>query len=57
MNHENRLKSFVLERTVKEDAGGYPYIDCESIELYDYDIDKPLAKKGQKVKVIILLED
>lgn len=55
MNHENRLKAFVLERTVKEDAGGYPYIDCESIELYDYDIDKPLAKKGQKVKVIILL--
>lgn len=57
MTHENRLKSYVIERTVKVDAGGYPYIDCQSIELYDYDKDKPLAKEGQKVKVIIILED
>jgi hypothetical protein len=32
-----------IEREVKVDAGGYPYIDVT--ELYDYDKDKPLAKK------------
>lgn len=41
-----------LERTVKVDAGGFPYIG--EIELYDYDADKPLAKKGDKVKVIVI---
>ena len=46
-----------LIREVKEDAGGYPYIDCESIELYDYKEDKPLAKPGQKVKIIVIIED
>ena len=41
-----------VERTVKEDAGGYPYIDAT--ELYDYDEDKSLAKAGDKVKVLIV---
>ena len=57
MTHENRLKSYVIERTVKVDAGGYPHIDLESIELYDYDKDECLAKEGQKALVIIILED
>lgn len=37
---------------VKEDVGGYPYVPA--IELYDYDNDKPLAKRGDKVKIIII---
>ena len=41
-----------IEREVKEDAGGYPYIDAT--ELYDYDNDKPLAKAGDKVKVVFI---
>ncbi len=45
-----------IERTVKIDAGGYPYIDCDGIELYDYDKDVPLAKEGKKVKVIVIKE-
>ena len=40
-----------FECTVHEDAGGYPYIN--QIELYDYDKDRPIAKKGDKVKVLI----
>ena len=42
-NQENNVIG-ILEREVKIDAGGYPYIDC-SIELYDYDKDIPLAKE------------
>lgn len=42
----------IVEREVKEDAGGYPYIDAT--ELYDYDNDKPLAKAGDKVKVMFI---
>ena len=48
---EKMLKDAV-EREVKVDAGGYPYIDAT--ELYDYDKDEPLAKAGDKVKVIII---
>ena len=44
-----------LEREVKIDAAGYPYID--EIEFYDYDKDMPLAKEGDKVKVIIVKEE
>lgn len=44
----------VIERTVTIDAGGYPRIDISSIELYDYQEDKPLAKEGDKIKIIIL---
>ena len=43
------------ELEVEEDAGGYPYID-KHIELYDYDTDTPLAKKGDKVVVQIRKE-
>ena len=40
---------------VKVDAGGYPYIP--QMELYDYDKDIPLAKEGDKYKVILIKED
>jgi hypothetical protein len=39
---------------VKADAGGYPYIP--QMELYDYDKDIPLAKKGDRYKVILIKE-
>lgn len=48
---EQMLKDGV-ETSVKTDAGGYPYIP--TIELYDYNESKPLAKEGDKVKVIII---
>ena len=44
-------QGYSREVEVKEDAGGYPYIN--EIELYDYDNDKPLAKKGDKVRIQI----
>ena len=46
------MMNSAIEREVKEDAGGYPYIDAT--ELYDYNNDKPLAKAGDKVKVLIV---
>lgn len=45
-----------VERTVKIDSGGYPYIDITA-ELYDYGHDVPLAKEGELVKIIIVKED
>ena len=44
-----------VERVVKVDAGGYPYID--NTELYDYTEDRPLAKAGDKVKIVVIKED
>lgn len=44
-----------IETTVHIDAGGYPYIP--QIELYDYDKEVPLAKEGDKYKVILIKED
>ena len=52
---KEQLLNNAIEREVKVDAGGYPYIDVT--ELYDYDKDKPLAKKGDKVKLIIIMEE
>lgn len=52
---KERILNNAIEREVKVDAGGYPYIDVT--ELYDYDKDKPLAKKGDKVKLIIIMEE
>ena len=48
------MMNSAIEREVKVDAGGYPFI--EATELYDYDNDKPLAKAGDKVKVLIIKE-
>lgn len=49
---KQQMMKDAIEREVKVDAGGYPYID--STELYDYDNDKPLAKAGDKVKVMFI---
>lgn len=49
---EQMLKDAV-EREVKIDSGGYPYIDITA-ELYDYEHDVPLAKEGELVKIIIV---
>jgi hypothetical protein len=50
---KERMLNNAIEREVKVDAGGYPYIDVT--ELYDYDKNRPLAKKGDKVKLIIIM--
>ena len=52
---KQQMMKEAVEATVKIDAGGYPYIP--SMELYDYTEDKPLAKEGDKVKLIIIKED
>ena len=44
-----------IDTVVKIDAGGYPYVD-RTIELYDYDKDIPLAKRGDKVKILVIKE-
>ena len=49
---EGKMLDDAVERDVKVDAGGYPYIDAT--ELYDYTEERPLAKGGDKVKIIIL---
>ena len=52
----NYLMKDAIDTVVKVDAGGYPYVD-RTIELYDYDKDIPLAKKGDKVKIVVIKED
>jgi ATP-dependent exoDNAse (exonuclease V) beta subunit len=52
---EKHLTKDATEVTVHIDAGGYPY--TPEIELYDYDKDAPLAKEGDKYKVILIKED
>ena len=52
---EEQIMKDAIEREVKEDAGGYPYIDAT--ELYDYENDKPLAKAGDKVKVVFVKDE
>ncbi len=42
-----------IDCEVKIDAGGYPYIE-RTIELYDYEKDEPLAKRGDKYKLVLL---
>lgn len=44
-----------IDVTVHIDAGGYPYIP--QMELYDYDKDVPLAKEGDKYKVVLIKEE
>lgn len=55
MEMRRRMMAEAVECDVKVDAGGYPYI-C-GVELYDYDNDIPLAKQGDKVKVVIIKSD
>ena len=52
---KQQLMAKAVDATVHIDAGGYPYIP--QTELYDYDKDTPLAKKGDKYKVILIKED
>ena len=52
---EEQMINDAYEREVKVDAGGYPYIP--QMELYDYDKDEPLAKEGDRVKVIVIKQD
>lgn len=52
---KQQMMAKAVDATVHIDAGGYPYIP--QIELYDYDKDIPLAKKGDKYKVILIKED
>ena len=49
---KQKMMKDAIEREVKEDAGGYPFI--EATELYDYENDKPLAKAGDKIKVVFI---
>ena len=52
---EQQLMAKAVDATVHIDAGGYPYIP--QMELYDYDKDIPLAKEGDKYKVILIKEN
>ena len=55
LRKQDQMMKDAVERVVKVDAGGYPYID--DTELYDYTEDKPLAKAGDKVKIVVIKED
>ena len=44
-----------IDVVVHVDAGNYPYIP--HIELYDYNKHIPLAKNGDKYKVVLIKED
>ena len=52
---KEQMMAKAIDVEVKVDAGGYPYIP--QIELYDYDKDVPLAKEGDKIKIIIIKEN
>lgn len=51
---EQKMMAKAVNVEVKVDAGGYPYIP--QMELYDYDKDVPLAKAGDRYKVILIKE-
>ena len=53
---DKQLMAKAVDITVHIDAGGYPYVD-RTIELYDYDREIPLAKKGDKVKIIVIKQE
>ena len=52
--HREQMMAKAIDVEVKVDAGGYPYIP--QMELYDYDKDVPLAKAGDRYKVILIKE-
>ena len=52
---KEQLMTKAIDAEVKIDAGNYPYIP--QIELYNYDKDIPLAKEGDRYKVILVKED
>ena len=53
---KEEMMANAIDVEVKVDAGGYPYID-RTIELYDYDKDVPIAKEGDKYKVVLIKEE
>lgn len=53
---KEKLLAKAVDAVVKIDAGGYPYVD-RTIELYDYDKNIPLAKCGDKVKILVIKEE
>lgn len=52
--NKQQMIAKAVDVTVHIDNGNYPYIP--QIELYDYDKDIPLAKEGDKYKVILIKE-
>lgn len=50
-----QMMTNATEVTVHIEAGNYPYIP--QMELYDYDNDVPLAKEGDKYKVVLIKEN
>ena len=52
---KQQLMKDAIDVVVHIEAGVYPYIP--QIELYDYDKDVPLAKEGDKYKVVLIKED
>lgn len=52
---KKQMMAEAIDVEVKVDAGCYPYIP--QIELYDYDKDVPLAKEGDKYKVVFIKEE
>jgi len=52
---EEQMIKDATKVTVHIEAGNYPYIP--QIELYDYDKDIPLAKEGDRYKVVLIKED
>ena len=52
---KEQMMTNATEVTVHIEAGNYPYIP--QIELYDYDKDIPLAKEGDKYKVVLIKEN
>lgn len=52
---EKQMKASGTDVTVHIEAGNYPYIP--QLELYDYDKDIPLAKEGDKYKVVLIKEE
>ena len=53
---KQQMMAKAVDAVVKIDAGGYPYVD-RVVELYDYEKDIPLAKEGDKYKVILIKKD
>ena len=51
---KQQMMAKAVDATVHIEAGNYPYIP--QIELYDYDKDVPLAKEGDKYKVVLIKE-
>jgi hypothetical protein len=51
---KEQLMKNAIDVTVHIEAGNYPYIP--QMELYDYDKDVPLAKEGDKYKVVLIKE-